>query len=88
MTKNVPIINTLLICNENTSIETIEAFLYRAMLCEEPVLFVISNMECLELSIVKELIVKLKDIYDFKKNKLIHISYSYMKKLIQVLLGI
>ena len=70
LTTNIPIINTLLICNENTSIETIEAFLYRAMMCEEPVLFVISNMECLELSIVKDLIVKLKDIYDFKKKQI------------------
>ena len=27
-------------------------------------------MECLELSIVKDLIVKLKDIYDFKKKQI------------------
>ena len=70
LTGNIPIINTLLLCNEDTSIEKIEAFLNRALLYEEPALFVLSNMECLELSTKTELTNKLKTIYEYKKNKI------------------
>ena len=66
MTKNVPIINTLLICNEDTSIEKIRAFLYRAMLCNLPVLFIITNIECLELSVTQNIIKILKILYKYK----------------------
>ena len=70
ITHNAPIINTLLLCNEDTSIEKIEAFLNRALLCEEPVLFLISNMECLELSTTQDLIDKLKSLYILKNKQI------------------
>jgi len=70
ITGNIPIINTLLLCNEDTSLEKIEAFLNRALLCDEPTLFILSNMECLELSTKTELINKLKKLYEFKKNQI------------------
>ena len=70
LTNNVPIINTLLLCNEDTSAEKIEAFLTRALLCEEPILFIISNMECLELTIVNSLIEKLKNLYQLKNKQI------------------
>ena len=56
MTKSAPIINTLLICNEDTSLEKIKSFLYRAILCDKPILFVLCNIECLELSMTQNLI--------------------------------
>ena len=80
LTKNIPIVNTLLLCNEETSIEQIESFLYRALLCDEPILFIISNMECLELSITQALIDKLKSIYEFKNKKInSYILFLYEK---------
>ena len=72
LTNNIPTVNTLLICNKDTSIENIRAFLYRAILCEKPILFVISNIECLELSNIKNVINDLKILYKTKKNKKIN----------------
>ena len=68
LTNNAPIINTLLICNDFTSFEDVECFLYRAIFCDEPILFVISNIECLELSIIKNIINIFKKLYKEKKN--------------------
>ena len=45
LTGNLPIINTLLICNDETNIEIINSFLYRAIFCEAPILFLITNIE-------------------------------------------
>ena len=70
MTKNVPIINTLLVCNEDTSMEKIRAFLYRAMLCDVPALFVISNIESLELSMTQNIIKILKILYKLKNKQI------------------
>ena len=70
LTKNIPIINTLLICNEDTSIEQIRAFLYRAFFCETNTLFLISNMECLDLSASNSLIKTLKELYKARKGKI------------------
>ena len=67
LTGNVPIINTLLICNEDTSTEQIRAFLYRAFFSETPTLFLICNMECLDLSATSNLIKTLKELYKSKK---------------------
>ena len=69
-TGNVPIINTLLICNEETTIETIKAFLYRALFCDMPVLFLITNMECLELAVTQNIISTLKDLYKAKNRNI------------------
>ena len=81
ITGNSPILNTLLICNEDTNIEQINAFLYRAIYCEEPILFIISNMECLEFSLVHNLIKTLKRLYK-SKNKEInsYLIFIYEKK--------
>ena len=81
LTNNAPIINTLLICNEDTTVENIKSFLYRAILCDKPILFVISNIECMELSIVKNLIRITKILYKEKKNKKInsYVLFLYEK---------
>ena len=70
LTGNAPILNTLLICNEDTNVQNIKAFLYRAIFCEKPILFLISNIECLELSITQNIIKTLKSLYKLK-NKII-----------------
>ena len=70
ITGNVPIINTLLICNENTNIEEIKAFLYRAIFCDKPILFLIANIECLELHITQNIIKTLKSLYKLRNNVL------------------
>ena len=72
LTNTVPILDTLLICNEDTSIEKIKAFLYRAIFCDKPTLFLITNMECLELSVIKSLIKTLKYLYNKCKKKIIN----------------
>ena len=71
LTGNLPIINTLLICNENTNFEKIKSFLYRAIFCDKPILFLISNMECLELSVTQKIVRTLKGLYK-KKNNIIN----------------
>ena len=79
ITNNVPIINTLLICNEDTTIEKIQAFLYRAIFCDKPILFLIANMECLELSVSQSIIKTLKRLYKSKGriiNSLLLIFYE------------
>ncbi len=68
LTGNLPIINTLLICNENTNMEKIKSFLYRAIFCDKPILFLITNMECLELSVTQKIIRTLKSLYKIKNN--------------------
>ena len=72
LTGNIPIINTLLFCNKDSSIENIQAFLYRAIFCNQPVLFAISNLECLELSTIKNIITIIKSLYKQKKNRIIN----------------
>ena len=66
LTGNLPTVNALLFCNEETSLEQIKAFLYRAIFCERPVLFVIANMEYLSLSINQSTIKFLKKLYKLK----------------------
>ena len=70
MTKSAPIINTLLICNEDTSLEKIKSFLYRAILCDKPILFVLCNIECLELSMTQNLIKILKYLYKLRNGQI------------------
>ena len=82
LTNNIPIINYLLICNEETTIENIQSFLYRAIFCDKPILFLISNIECMELFNIKNLIKILKVLYKVKKNRKInsYILFFYEKK--------
>ena len=70
LTGNTPTINTLLICNEDTTIEKIKSFLYKALFCDKPVLFVIANLECLELSITQNAIKTLKFLYKYKNQNI------------------
>ena len=80
LTGNIPIINTLLICNEDTSIEQIRAFLYRAFFCETHTLFLICNMEYLDLSASNSLIRTLKELYRVRKGKISsYILFIYEK---------
>ena len=73
LTGNSPIVDTLLICNEETPIEKIIAFLYKAIYCKKPILFTIAHLECLELSITQNIIKTL--IYLFNKKNRIMESY-------------
>ena len=80
LTGSVPIINTLLICNEDTSSEQIRAFLYRAFFCETHTLFLICNMECLDLSSTNNLVKTLKELYASKKGRInTNILFIYEK---------
>ena len=80
LTGNAPIIYTLLICNDETNTEKIKSFLYRAIFCDSPILFLITNIECLELSIKQNLIKTLNLLYK-SKNKIIksYILFLYKK---------
>ena len=80
LTGNLPIINTLLSCNDETNIEKIKSFLYRAIFCEAPILFLITNIEYLELSIKQKLIKTLNKLYN-AKNRIIksYILFLYKK---------
>ena len=70
LTGNLPTINTLLICNENTDYEQVKSFLYKAVYCDEPILFIIANLECLELSIIQKVIKRFKYLCKKKNNKI------------------
>ena len=48
LTNNLPLAKTLLICNKYTSIEEITSFLYRAILCQYNVLFMIAKVQELQ----------------------------------------
>ena len=84
ITNNLPVINTLLICNEETTIQKIKSFLYRALLCDKPILFLITNMELLNLSTTRNLIKTIKFILKNLKanNKKVnsYILFIYEKK--------
>ena len=69
MTNNLPIINTLLLCNEETTIQIIKSFLYRALFCDKPILFLMANMEFLDLSTTRKLIKTLKYILKVLKSR-------------------
>ena len=70
LTGNFPIVNTLLFCNEETTIEEIKAFLYRAIYCEKPILFVITNLECLGLSVTQNILKTIRKLYKAKNRNI------------------
>ena len=70
LTGNLPIVNTYLLCNEETTIEEIKAFLYRAIYNDKPILFVISNLEYLNLSITQNVIRTLRKLYKAKNRNI------------------
>ena len=47
LTGHPPMAQTLLLCDEETSIEEISVFMYRAFLCQYPVFFIIGNIDML-----------------------------------------
>ena len=47
LTGNPPMAQTVLLCNEETTCEEITAFIYRAIICEYPVLFMVGKIELL-----------------------------------------
>ena len=63
LTGNLPIANTLLLCNEQTTKEEIISFFYRAIYNDKPILFTISNLELLSLSTIQKIFKKLKKLY-------------------------
>ena len=71
ITGNTPINDTILICNEETPIEKILCFLYRAIFCPFHILFTIARLECLELSITQNIIKNLNYLFN-KKNRTIN----------------
>ena len=79
LTGNAPIIYTLLICNDETNNEKIKSFLYRAIFCDSPILFLITNIECLELSIKQNLIKTLNVLYKSKNKIKSYILFLYKK---------
>ena len=81
LTYNIPIINTVLICNEKTTIEEIISFLYRAFFCDLPILFLITNIEKLPLFIINSLIKSINDIFEYKKKKInSYVLFIYKKE--------
>ena len=70
ITGNLPIPNTILLCNEETNIEKIKAFLYRALYCEKPIFFIIANIECLDFSVTQVMTKTLKLLYKAKNKKI------------------
>ena len=67
LTGHPPMAQTLLLCNKETSIEEISAFMYRAFLCQYSVFFVIGKIEILS-SEKKQTLKKLIDLL-FNKRK-------------------
>ena len=67
LTGNLPLPITLLLCTKETNEEEITSFIYRAILCPYPVLFIIVNSENLELSNAQYFLWILESLYE--KNK-------------------
>ena len=90
LTKNPPLAQTILICNESTTSEEIIAFMYRSILCEFNVLFSIVQLEFLDTE-KKEIIIELiNKLYTNKKDKLksclVFIYYNKQDDFIQELI--
>ena len=80
LTNKIPIINTILICSKDTTIEEIISFLYRAFLCDLPILFLIANIEKLPSPIINDLMKSINDIFAYKKKKInSYILFIYKK---------
>ena len=69
LTKNNPISQNILLCNKDTSIEEITAFIYRAALCEYNACFIIGGLEQLENEQKTHILNLLNYFYDKKEKK-------------------
>ena len=86
ITGNYPINNTLLICNEEVSYEKIYSFLLSVFLCEYPILFILVNIESLNISLqnkIIDLIERLSKLFNERKSSFVIIGKSeeLMKKI-------
>ena len=77
LTKNTPIAQNILLCNKETTIEELTAFLYRSILCPFNSCFIIGGVELLELDKKSKLIELL--------NKLFVEAYNNMKSCLIIL---
>ena len=68
LTGNLPLSITLLLCTKETNEEEITSFIYRALLCPFPVLFMIINSDNLELSNAQYFLWILEQLYEKNKN--------------------
>ena len=84
LTNNLPIYQTILFCNQETNKEEIFSFLYRAILCEENILFTIIKPENLDLDSSNYLFKIYNEIYINTPNikSLLLIVYSSTNSLI------
>ena len=71
LTGNLPLSITLLLCTKETNEEEITAFIYRALLCNYRVLFIILNPDSLELSNAQYFLWILESLYNKNKNSII-----------------
>ena len=87
LTGNIPLPQTLLYCNEQTSSVEVTAFLYRAILCEYKSLFVIMNIEQLQVQIWQDILDILNSIFiENRKNMvscLLFVYYDMASAIIQ-----
>ena len=78
-TGNLPLPNTILLCNEDTTTEEIFSFLYRTILCQFHVLFTLVNIDSLELTKRHEAIKLLNNLNNKYQNKNSMLIIIYQK---------
>jgi len=71
LTGEFPLAQTVLYCNKETSNEELMSFIYKCILCEQNVLFILIKPENLSIEKKKLLIELLKDLYASKPKKMI-----------------
>ena len=80
LTNNTPIAQNILLCNRETSLEELTAFLYRAILCQYNSCFIIGGVDLLESEKSSKLIELINKLYveDYEKMKsCLIILYTY-----------
>ena len=70
LTENIPIAQTVLLCNKETTNEELVAFLYRAILCEFNSCFIIGGIELLEFDKKSKLLEILNTLLSKDNNKM------------------
>ena len=70
LTENNPVAQTVIICNKETTIEELTAFLYRAILCDFNSCFIMGGVELLESDRQNKLIELIKKLYDEEHEKM------------------
>ena len=91
LTDKFPISQTVLYCNSAISEEEIISFIYRSVLCESNILFILVNPEVLDIEKKKLLIQLLKELYQtnpLKMNSLLLFIYAKENKNKEVIIEI